>query len=99
MVFGSPNPCGVPFFVYSNSGAGTMLIFDLSFASADYADACGLAIGSSAEFEGCVRASGWEGSILTGSGLVSRCRGRGHGRRVLSLARRKIQILPRPRHP
>ena len=71
MVFGSPNPCcaGCPFRLFEQRCGND--VFDLSLASADGAGAGGLAIRSSAESGGCVRASGWEGSIMTGSGLAS----------------------------
>jgi len=67
----SVRPGRVPFFAYWNSGAGTMLIFDLRLASADDAGAGGLAVGSGAECAGCVCASSLGGPILTGSGFAS----------------------------
>ena len=45
-------------FVYSNSGAGTIRVFDLSLASTDDAGAGGLTAGSDATSEGSVCASG-----------------------------------------
>ena len=45
-------------FAYWNSGAGTMLVFDLLLASADDAVAGGLAVAVGAECGGCVCASG-----------------------------------------
>ena len=45
-------------FVYSNSGAGTIRVFDLSLASTDDAGAAGLTAGSGDASEGSVCASG-----------------------------------------
>ena len=59
---------GRPFFVYSNTAAGTMLTFDLSLASAEEAGAAGLAVESGVESWGSVCTSGC-GSIVAASGL------------------------------
>jgi hypothetical protein len=64
-------PGRVPFFAYWNSGAGTMLIFDLGLASADDVGAGGLVIGSGAESRGCVCPSSLGGPNLTGSGFAA----------------------------